>query len=92
MPPKKMTLAESRKVVKALPKARVAKAKKVAKKHSVQGQGWFSDVTGALGSVGKELAPVVLKEVAPLLIKSALGGRGLAPAGGRKKKVARKRL
>ena len=106
--PKRLTLAEQRALIKALPKTRMDALKDHCRSCEMRGEG-IKDIMksagSALGSIAKEIGPTILKEIiVPLLKKKAglgislpgagisLPGAGLKLAGQGKKKKARRKL
>jgi len=81
--PRKLTLVEQRKLVRALPAHRIAAVRSHCRKCEMKGEGILSilkTICKALGPVAKELGPVVLKElVLPLLTKKLFKGKGRKP-------------
>ena len=82
--PTRMTVAQQRALLKALPAHRKNAVKKHCQKCQMQGQG-FKDILKSVGSVlgpiAKEVGPLVLKElIVPFLKKKA--GLGLRLPGG----------
>lgn len=83
MPPR-LSLAQQRKLLRALPAARINAVKKHCRLCEMRGEGLMSilkSVGKALGPIAKEIGPVVLKEMILPLLKKKLG-MGLTPAGG----------
>ena len=92
--PQRLTVAQQRSLYRALPPSRKMLVKKTCKECQMKGDGFMDilkKVGRALGAVGKELGPTVIKEiVAPLVLKK-YGGYGLTLPGGGKKKIAPKK-
>lgn len=87
--PKKLTLAEQRALLNALPQHRMEALKKLVDAHPMSGSGFLQDVGSvikkagrALGPVVKEVGPVVLKEIiVPMLKAKYASGSGINPPG-----------
>lgn len=87
--PKRLTLIEQRKLYHSLPKHRkdlVHAA--ILRKHKggeMKGSGLMDivkSVGNALGHLGKEIGPVIIKEVVSAFIKSKMSGKGITLPGG----------
>jgi len=92
--PTKLTVAQQRSLYRALPASRKLAVKKHCQQCQMRGEGFMDilkSVGKALGSVGKELGPTVIKEIiAPMVLKK-YGGSGLTlPGGGKPQKKRRK--
>ena len=91
--PAKLSLAEQRKLLKALPASRVSAVRKSCRSKEMRGAGIKSvaiKARKALGPIAKEIGPTVLKEfILPMILKKAgiempKKGKGLKLAGQRK--------
>ena len=83
--PKRLTLVEQRKLLRALPKSRIDACRRKCHSCQMRGDGLGSilkSIAKTLGNVGKEIGPVVLKELVLPMIKKKIEGKGLRPAGG----------
>lgn len=82
--PTRLTLAQQRKLLKALPASRINAVKKHCRACQMRGDGIgdiLKSIGKVLGPVIKEIGPVVLKElILPLIKKKA--GLGIGLAGG----------
>jgi len=92
--PTKLTVSQQRSLYRALPASRKLAVKKHCQQCQMRGEGIMSilkSVGKALGSVGKELGPTVIKEIiAPMVLKK-YGGSGLTLPGGGRKPAKKKR-
>ena len=94
--PTKLTVAQQRALYRALPASRKLAVKKHCQQCQMRGEGFMDvlkSVGKALGAVGKELGPTVIKEIiAPMVLKK-YGGSGLTlPGGGRKPPKKKRRV
>ena len=83
----KLTLAQQRKLARALPAHRIAAVRKHCRACEQRGDGFMDIVrsaTKALGSVGKEFGPQIMKEIVIPLLKKKIAGKGLRLAGQRR--------
>ena len=91
--PTKLTIAQQRALLRALPMSRRNAVKRHCRACQMKGQGIkeiLKSIGAKLGPIAKEFGPTVLKElVIPFLLKQA--GGGLTPAGGALKVYKRKR-
>lgn len=82
--PVKLTLPQQRQLYRALPSSRKLAVKRTCKECSMRGDGILDiikKVGKALGAVGKELGPTVLKEIVVPLVLKKYGGSGLTLPG-----------
>jgi hypothetical protein len=88
--PVKLTLTQQRQLYRALPASRKLAVKKTCKECSMRGDGLMDilkKVGNALGAVGKELGPTVLREIVfPLVLKKYRGSGLTLPGRGDTKK------
>ena len=100
--PTKLTLAEQRKLIRAMPAHRVNACKTHCQMKQMQGEG-ISDILKSIGSVlgpiAREVGPTILKELILPFLQKKMSGNGLnipgsglnLPGKGKpKKKVKRK--
>jgi len=87
--PKRLTLVEQRRLYKSLPKHRKDLVHAVIlKKHrggAMKGAGFMDivkSVGSALGHLGKEIGPQIIKEVITAVIKKKISGSGITLPGG----------
>lgn len=83
--PTKLTLAQQRALMRALPATRMDAIKKHCQACEMKGEG-FKDIMRSigrvLGPIVKEIGPTVLKELIIPMIKAKMGGSGLKVPGG----------
>ena len=78
--PTKLSLAEQRKLIRALPEHRINACRNHCQMKEMAGSG-FMDILKSIGSVlgplAKEVSPVILKELILPMLKTKISGNGL---------------
>ena len=83
----KLTLAQQRSLLRALPASRIAVVRKHCRSCEQRGDGFMDIVRSvgrALGPVAKEIGPTILKELVLPMLKKKIAGKGLRLAGQRR--------
>lgn len=76
----KLSLAEQRKLIRALPEHRINACRHHCQMKEQSGAGFLDilkSIGSVLGNVGKEIGPTVLKELIIPMIKTKISGNGL---------------
>ena len=84
--PRKLTIAEQRKLARSIPLHRARAARRMARAAEQRGDGLkaiFAKIKSALGPLAKEFGPQIVKEIAIPMLKKKLVGKGLYLAGQR---------
>jgi len=92
--PKRLSLAEQRRLIKILPPHRVNACKAHCRAKQMKGEGIkdiLKSISSVLGPVAKELGPVVMKEFLLPFLKKKMEGGALSLAGGAKKPKKKRR-